>query len=111
MQRPRRADFPGSGVTGGVRALAFGEVMSARRDEAAAHLAALLDTLQVLPLPLNAARCYGEIRAQLQRPGQSIGSNDLWIAAHALAEGLTLATHNEREFRRVPELRGENWAR
>ena len=40
-----------------------------------------------------------------------IGANDLWIAAHALAADLTLATGNEREFRRVPTLRVENWMR
>ena len=91
--------------------LAFGEAMSVRREEAAAHLAALLETLQVLPLPLAAARRYAEIRAQLQRIGQLIGSNDLWIAAHALADNLTLVTNNEREFKRVPGLRVENWAR
>jgi len=91
--------------------LAFGEVMSSRRDEAAAHLAALIETVQVLPLPLDAARRYAEIRAELERAGRPIGSNDLWIAAHALAEDLTLVTNNEREFRRVPGLRVENWAR
>jgi tRNA(fMet)-specific endonuclease VapC len=91
--------------------LAFGEAMSVRREEAAAHLAALLETLQVLPLPLEAARRYAEIRAQLQRIGQPIGSNDVWIAAHALADDLTLVTNNEREFQRVPGLRVENWAR
>ena len=91
--------------------LAFGEIMSVRREEAAAHLAALLETLQVLPLPLEAARRYAEIRAHLQRIGQPIGSNDLWIAAHALADDLTLVTNNEREFQRVPGLRVENWAR
>jgi tRNA(fMet)-specific endonuclease VapC len=91
--------------------LAFGECMSARRDEAAAHLAALLETLQVLPLPVDAARCYAAVRAELQHSGEPIGSNDLWIAAHALADDLTLVTNNEREFRRVPGLRLENWAR
>ena len=91
--------------------LAFGEIMSARREEAAAHLAALLETLQVLRLPLEAARRYAEIRAELQRIGRPIGSNDLWIAAHALADDLTLVTNNEREFQRVPGLRVENWAR
>jgi tRNA(fMet)-specific endonuclease VapC len=85
--------------------------MSVRREEAAAHLAALLETVQVLPLPLEAARRYGALRAQLQRIGQPIGSNDLWIAAHALADDLTLVTNNEREFQRVPGLRVENWAR
>ena len=91
--------------------LELGAAMSARRDEAAAHLAALLDTLQVLPLPLQAAPRYAAVRAELQRIGQPIGSNDLWIAAHALAENVALVTNNEREFRRVPGLRVENWAR
>lgn len=91
--------------------LAFGELVSARRTEAAAHLTALLETLQVLSLPLEAARRYAQVRAELRRSGQPIRSNDLWIAAHALAQGLTLVTNNEREFRRVPGLRVENWAR
>ena len=37
--------------------------------------------------------------------------NDLWIAAHARAAGLVLVSNNEREFKRVPVLKVENWAR
>ncbi len=40
-----------------------------------------------------------------------IGPNDLWIAAHARAAGLVLVSNNEREFKRVPRLKVENWAR
>jgi hypothetical protein len=39
-----------------------------------------------------------------------IGNDDLWIAAHAKAAGLTLVTNNEKEFRRVRGLKVENWA-
>lgn len=52
---------------------------------------------------------YAELRAALEKIGQPIGANDLWIAAHALALDCTLVTANEREFRRVPDLRVENW--
>jgi tRNA(fMet)-specific endonuclease VapC len=38
-----------------------------------------------------------------------IGDNDLRIAAHALASGLTLVTNNEKEFRRVRGLKVQNW--
>jgi tRNA(fMet)-specific endonuclease VapC len=62
-------------------------------------------------MPRRTLSGYAEIRTQLQRTRQPIGSNDLWIAAHALADDLTLVTNNEREFRRVPGLRVENWAR
>ncbi len=91
--------------------LCFGQAASARRDEAAAHLAALLETIQVLPLPLDAALHYGEIRAHLERAGRPIGANDTWIAAHALSANLTLVTNNEREYSRVPGLRVENWTK
>lgn len=91
--------------------LCFGQMSSAHREEAAAYLAALLETIQVLPLPLDAGVRYGEIRTQLERAGRSMGANDLWIATHALAANLTLVTSNEREFGRVPGLRVENWAK
>ena len=47
--------------------------------------------------------------SSLQQKSQMIGNNDLWIAAHALASGLTLVTINEKEFRRVRGLKVQNW--
>jgi tRNA(fMet)-specific endonuclease VapC len=38
-----------------------------------------------------------------------IGANDLFIAAHARALGLTLVTNNTAEFERVRDLMLENW--
>jgi tRNA(fMet)-specific endonuclease VapC len=38
-----------------------------------------------------------------------IGANDLLIAAHARALGLTLVTNNTSEFERVKGLSIENW--
>ena len=90
--------------------LRFGVASSRHPEPAAAHLAALLDVLPVVPLPIGAADRYAEIRADLGRRGQPIGMNDAWIAAHALAANLTLVTNNEREFKRVDGLRVENWA-
>jgi tRNA(fMet)-specific endonuclease VapC len=70
----------------------------------------LLSLMPALPLPASAGEAYGIIRAALERAGQTIGNNDLWIAAHARAAGLTLVTNNQREFKRVPGLTVENWA-
>jgi tRNA(fMet)-specific endonuclease VapC len=89
--------------------LTFGAVSSKHPDAAEAQLAALLDAIPVLPLPIEAAHRYGKVRADLARRGQPIGANDTWIAAHALAANLTLVTNNEREFRRIPALRVANW--
>lgn len=90
--------------------LMFGVQKSDRPDAALRRLEALVAVAPVVPLHEDAACEYGSIRAELERAGTPIGNNDLWIAAHARAAGLILVTNNEREFRRVPKLRVENWA-
>jgi tRNA(fMet)-specific endonuclease VapC len=69
----------------------------------------LLEIIPALPLDTPTDVEYGNIRAELEAAGQIIGSNDLLIAAHAAALGLTLVTDNEKEFRRVRGLNVENW--
>jgi tRNA(fMet)-specific endonuclease VapC len=63
----------------------------------------------VVPMEIEVARFYSQVRLDLERRGKIIGANDLWIAAHCLQLGLTLITNNEREFRRIPNLPIENW--
>ena len=71
----------------------------------------LLETIPVLPLDMPTDAQYGLIRAELEAAGQPIGMNDLLIASHALALGLTLVTDNTSEFSRVRGLKVENWLR
>jgi tRNA(fMet)-specific endonuclease VapC len=69
----------------------------------------VLQALQILPLEAPVDEEYARLRHDLQSRGLPIGPNDLLIAAHALAAGLTVVTGNDREFSRVPGLRVENW--
>jgi tRNA(fMet)-specific endonuclease VapC len=69
----------------------------------------IAEFIPVMALPAAAGESYGAFRVALERRGETIGNNDLWIAAHAHAAGLILVTNNEREFRRIPELKIENW--
>lgn len=62
-----------------------------------------------LPFDDNAAEAYGRIRAHLEKRGERIGPNDLLIAAIAVANDVTLVTHNADEFSRVPDLKWEDW--
>jgi len=74
-----------------------------------AKVEGILETIPVLPLDIAADAEYGGIRAELEAAGQPIGMNDLLIAAHAHALGLTLVTDNTREFSRIRGLNVENW--
>ena len=69
----------------------------------------LLAEIPVLPLDVPVDGEYGAIRAELEGAGQTIGHNDLFIAAHACALGTTLVTANTGEFSRIRSLKVENW--
>lgn len=92
-----------------VAELRYGADKSARARENHARIDQLVQDLQGLDFDLDAAAAYGRIRADLEALGQTIGPNDLLIAAQALSQGLILVTNNLREFRRVKGLRIENW--
>jgi len=89
--------------------LLYGVEVSPRRQQDEAALNAFLGYVEVLEFPDRASSHYAEIRAHLKKLGTMIGGNDLFIAAHARSLGLTLVTHNTREFGRVPRLATEDW--
>lgn len=61
------------------------------------------------PFDDYAAEIYGSIRSKLEKAGTPIGPNDLMIASIALAQDLTLVTHNLKEFNRAEDLLLEDW--
>jgi len=91
--------------------LEFGIFRSARPEHNRRVFESIVKHLRMVPFDKKAARCYGELRAFLEKQGTPIGPNDTLIAAEALAQRATLITDNLREFSRVPGLRVENWLR
>lgn len=89
--------------------LQFGAEKSQNPQAAHDKLARLAEIVPVLVLPDKAALHYGRVRASLEKNGTPIGANDLWIAAHALAEDFILVSNNAGEFSRVPGIQLENW--
>jgi len=87
----------------------FGTCKSQRMAESQANLTRLFRDFPSLPFDDHAALRAGDLRAHLARQGTPIGPYDMQIAAIALAHGLTLVTHNTREFARVPKLMLEDW--
>lgn len=87
--------------------LYYGAHNSQRQAENLARLDKL--RLEVLPFDLEDAQHAGDIRMILKSAGTPIGAYDTLIAGQARARGLTLVSHNLREFQRVPGLRVESW--
>ncbi|TFB71904.1 type II toxin-antitoxin system VapC family toxin [Cryobacterium glaciale] len=89
--------------------LQFG-VYGARTAEIRAQRVRRLSELRELgfewiPLDEDAARCYGELAAEVskRRPGHS-RSKDIMIAGHAYSLGVALATHNVKDFELIAHL-------
>lgn len=91
--------------------LLHGAEKSARKASSIAAIEATISFLSVMPLAEDIASHYAQIRTYLEPKGTPLSVNDLWIAAHALAKNLTLVTNNDREFKRVPKLKIENWTK
>jgi tRNA(fMet)-specific endonuclease VapC len=64
---------------------------------------------EVLEFDREDALQSGQLRATLTTSGTPIGPYDVLIAGQAIARGLTLITHNLREFQRAAGLQVEDW--
>lgn len=89
--------------------LLHGAEKSANPEHNLRQVEEFVSRLEVIDYGTRAAAHYGDIRANLEKRGMTIGVNDLHIAGHARSEGLVLVTNNLREFDRVVALRLENW--
>ncbi len=89
--------------------LEYGVHNSSKPEQNRTALMMFLSEITILPFDSDASFEYGKIRYDLKSKGILIGGNDLLIAAHAKSLGLTLVTHNTREFSRVEGLSIEDW--
>ncbi len=89
--------------------LLYGVQVSSKKKANRAAVDELVRHLTVVEWSREAAEHYAEIRADLKKRGQLIGSNDLLIAAHARSTGAVVVTNNVKDFGRVKGLEVENW--
>ena len=73
------------------------------------QLKLLLSKIKVLHFDDKAAVIAAEIRASLEKQGTPIGVLDIFIASIALANNLTVVTHNVKEFSRINDLNITDW--
>lgn len=89
--------------------LRFGALSSGRPEANLERAERFLEPMTIFPFDDAAAVRFAEIKSDLSRRGELIGTVDMLIAATALAVAGILVTRNVREFSRVRSLRFENW--
>ncbi len=92
--------------------LIHGAAKSQRSAENLAMVEVLLAALFILPYDDLAARRFGQLKASLEKTGETIGDLDLLIASIALDQDAVLVTHNQKHFSRITSLAGlvlEDW--
>ena len=91
--------------------LEYGVMKSTKPVQNRLALAQFTAPIEIAAYDDVAAQHYGIIRAHLERQGTPIGSLDMLIAAHALSLNSVLITNNESEFKRISNLKIENWVK
>jgi len=89
--------------------LFYGAYKSRNKDKNLSILKAFLGNFSDRYFDNTVSEICGRIRAELDKNGTPIGPYDLQIGAIALADNLTLVTHNVKEFSRIPGLVIEDW--
>jgi tRNA(fMet)-specific endonuclease VapC len=110
LQRLREGPIDNLGISSiSAAELYYGAAKSNDPEHEIRNVQNLMTLIRPLEFGSDAAISYGFVRSFLGQRGQLIGELDMLIAAHAVAKGATLVTHNTREFMRVPGLVVEDW--
>ena len=91
--------------------LIYGAQKSERKERNEEVIREFLLPFEIIAFGDKQSEIYGKIRADLEKKGEIIGPNDLLIASIVLSEDGILVTNNEKELKKVKELKIENWVR
>ena len=92
-----------------VSELYYGAYKSERVDENLAMMRKLTDRINVIDSDDAISKAFGNLKASLENAGLIIDDADMFIAACALVHGLTMVTNNTKHFKRIKELKLDNW--
>jgi tRNA(fMet)-specific endonuclease VapC len=89
--------------------LEYGVANSSQSEKSKEALLQFLLPFEILDFDPESAMYYGKIRKDLKK--NLIGTMDMLIASIAMANNLIVVTNNEKEFKRIPGLKIENWTK
>lgn len=88
--------------------LLYGAYHSAEIRQNLREIEAFISSMRIAECNSETAQFYGRIKGDLRKRGKLIRDNDIWIAAIASQNRLTLLTR-DAHFSSVPGLSSESW--
>ncbi len=88
--------------------LLFGAEKSEQKEKNLKVVNDFSDKIIIIPI-FTAIRIYAKEKARLQAKGMKISDFDLFIGATSIANNMTMITRNVREFKRIENIKIENW--
>jgi tRNA(fMet)-specific endonuclease VapC len=89
--------------------LLLGAYKSKKRDNNIEKVEKFLQPFEVIPFEDLMTYIYADIRFEIEKKGNIIGPNDMFIASIVKYHNGILVTNNEKEFNRIKGLKIENW--
>jgi len=89
--------------------LLYGAYKSAKKDDNLRVVQELTGMIRVIHTSDEVAFLYGRLKAELEKKGSPLDDADLLTASITLAEGAILVTNNTRHFRKIRQLKVDNW--
>ncbi len=90
--------------------LLFGAYNSLRIKENLSKIKSFLETMTIVNFDKPAADIFARLKSDLRKEGRTISDMDLIIASICIANQWTLITNNSKHFKRIRELKIENWS-
>jgi len=110
IRKVKSLELKSLAITNSVLAeLYFGVYKSERVDENRRRLERFKKHLRIFPDDETSAQIFGRTKAFLYKKGRPVEDFDILLASIALANDCTLVTNNTNHFKRIPDLRLENW--
>ena len=92
-----------------VAELYFGAYLSEKKEENITAVNQLVSKLEIISFNHIHGKIYGELRAKLQKKGESINEIDIFIAAVAIEKDIKVITRNIKHFEKIYKLQIESW--
>lgn len=89
--------------------LLYGAEKSQQKTKNLSNINIFLEPFEIIPFDDDCSIIYSKIRSLMEFKGKIIGPNDYIIAATAIAKNGILVTNNTKEFKKVKNLKIENW--